>query len=158
MAKKSKHPIDMSTLFSSTSGTLAQIAKKTNSLNKLKDIVRQSCPDLPAQVWQIANFHQNTLVIEVNSAIWGQRLQFERMKICQQLSIITDGQFTHIEIKVAPYRNKSTQSMETQPIPAKSQSIPSATAEQLADIAKDAPEGLKQSLLRLAKLAQNKRP
>lgn len=64
MARKTRKPSDMSELFQSSKGTLAQIAAKTNSLTILSDIVRQTCPDLPADVWHIANFKQKSLVIE----------------------------------------------------------------------------------------------
>jgi len=152
MGHKSKKPMDMSTLFNSTSGTLAQIAKKTNSLSQLADIVRQTCPDLPEEVWQIANFRENKLVIEVNNAIWGQRLQFERMKIAQQLAHVTDNLFTHIEIKVAPYRSKKSYpqvNAEQQ----KTQFISHNTAAQLTEVAENAPQGLKEKLQKLASLA-----
>lgn len=157
MAQKSKKPIDMSILFSETSGTLAQIAKKTNSLKILADIVRQSCPDLPAEVWQIANFTQNTLVIEVNSAIWAQRLQFERVKICQQLSLATDHLFTQVTIKVSPYRSKKCYPTPVSDEKIKTQYISSATALQLSEVAANAPESLKQKLLKLASLADKNR-
>lgn len=157
MAPKSKKPIDMSTLFSETSGTLAQIAKKTNSLKILADIVRQSCPDLPAEVWQIANFTQNTLVIEVNSAIWGQRLQFERVKICQQLANATDNLFTQVSIKVSPYRSQKFYTAPISDDKIKTQYISKDTARQLSEVAEKAPESLKKKLLRLASLADKER-
>ncbi|XQW84419.1 DUF721 domain-containing protein [Thalassotalea piscium] len=153
MAQKSKKPIDMASLFSEASGTLAQITKKTNSLKILADIVRQSCPDLPAEVWQIANFTQNTLVIEVNSAIWAQRLQFERVKICQQLALATDNLFTQVAIKVSPYRNKKFYPTAIPDEVVKSQYISRATANQLSEVAANAPESLKRKLLKLASLA-----
>ena len=106
MARKSKIPTDMSALFNSTSGTLAQIAAKTNSLTILSDIVRQICPDLPEDVWKIANFKGKSIVIEVNSAVWSQRLQFERMNICRELTQVTENEFNQIEIKITPYRTK----------------------------------------------------
>lgn len=155
MARKTKRPIDASSLLNSSGGTLAQIATKTNFLNQLADIVRQICPDLPEQVWHIANFKKQTCVIEVTSAIWSQRLQFERMNICQQLTEVTQGQFNQIEIKIAPYR--STKSYQTVDKGEKTQFISNKTAAQLEDVAKDAPEGLKQSLNRLAQLAQKNR-
>ncbi len=152
MARKTKNPIDASRLLKSSTGTLAQIAAKTNSLTLLADIVRQTCPDLPAQVWHIANFKQNCLVIEVISAIWGQRLQFERVKISQQLAQATHNEFTQIEIKIAPYRNKQ-QTVEK--IPAKkTQFISQQTAAQLNEVAEHAPESLKKKLQQLANLAK----
>ena len=154
MARKTKKPADMSALFQSTTGTLAQIATKTNSLNILADIVRQICPDLPEDAWHIANFKEKSLVIEVKSSVWGQRLQFERNNICTKLSSVTEGAFTQIDIKVSPYRNKVA---PRQPqAPSKTQFISSKTASQLEEVAEGAPEGLKRTLQRLAALA-NKR-
>ena len=148
MARKSKIPTDMSALFNSTSGTLAQIAAKTNSLTILSDIVRQICPDLPEDVWKIANFKGKSLVIEVNSAVWSQRLQFERMNICRELTQVTENQFNQIEIKITPYRTK---------IPAKTvlpeannSTISKKTAAQLLEVAQNAPESLRKKLEKLA--------
>ena len=144
MARKTRKPSDMSELFQSSKGTLAQIAAKTNSLTILSDIVRQTCPDLPADVWHIANFKQKSLVIEVTSAVWSQRLQFERMNICRELAIATDNAFDQIEIKVSPYRNKVTYQTEVkvhEPF-----KISQNTADQLLAIAKNAPESLKKKL------------
>ena len=148
MARKSKQPTDMSSLFQSSKGTLAHIAAKTNSLTLLSNIVRQTCPDLPEDVWNIANFRQNILIIEVNSSVWGQRLQFERMNINKELSLITRGEFTQIEIKVSPYRNKVVE--KTISPPAKTQFISQKTADRLREVAINAPESLKKKLEKLA--------
>ncbi|WP_241242273.1 DciA family protein [Thalassotalea sp. G2M2-11] len=153
MARKTKNPIDASHLLKSSSGTLAQIAAKTNSLTLLADIVRQTCPDLPAEVWHIGNFRQNCIIIEVISSIWGQRLQFERMKICQQLAQATNNDFNQIEIKVSPYRNKQAPINQQTP-EAKTQFISSKTAKQLNEVAENAPESLKRKLQQLARLAK----
>jgi len=154
MARKTKKPSDTSSLMKSSTGTLAQIASKTNSLTILADIVRQTCPDLPAEVWHIANFNKNSIVIEVLSATWSQRLQFERVKISQKLSELTDGNFTQIEIKISPYRNKQFKKVE---LPKSSgQSISLKTAQHLNHIAENAPESLKKKLQKLASLANSK--
>lgn len=152
MARKTKKPQDTSSLMKSSTGTLAQIASKTNSLTIIADIVRQICPDLPEEVWHIGNFKQNIIVIEVISAIWAQRLQFERMKINQNLQDATQGEFTQIEIKVSPYRNK----VEKQPeVPKNIQSsISERTAQQLNEIAENAPDSLKKKLQKLASLSK----
>ena len=151
MARKTRKPADMSDLFQSSKGTLAQIAAKTNSLTILSDIVRQTCPDLPADVWHIANFKQKCLVIEVTSASWSLRLQFERMNICRELAIATDGAFDQIEIKVSPFRNKVTYaSTEKVAEPLK---ISINTAKLLLAVAKNAPESLKRKLEKLAEHA-----
>ncbi|MBA6342351.1 DUF721 domain-containing protein [Colwellia sp. MB02u-10] len=148
MARKSRIPTDMSALFNSTSGTLAQIAAKTNSLTVLSDIVRQICPDLPADVFKIANFKANAIIIEVKSAVWSQRLQFERMNICRELTQVTNNEFNQIEIKITPFRNKVP---EKTVIPnAINSTISAATAADLLKIAATAPESLRKKLEKLA--------
>jgi len=146
----------MSTLFHSTSGTLAQIQVKTNSLSLLSNIVRQICPDLPEDAFNIVNFLQSTLIIEVKSPVWGQRLQFERNNICRQLNDQTQGQFTKIDIKVNPQGHRQTPNQKTyeyiESVNNKSsvQNISTTTASHLLDIAEKAPKGLKEKLQRLA--------
>jgi hypothetical protein len=149
MARKSKIPKDMAALFQLSSGTLAQIKSKTNSLAILADIVRQICPDLPEDAWHIANFRKNTLIIEVKSPVWGQRLQFERTKICQVLIEHTEGQFQQIEIKVNPYHTKKV--ITSNEIKLSSKSMSPNTAKHIMDVANNAPEGLKEKLEKLAK-------
>ena len=152
MARKTRKPSDMSELFQSSKGTLAQIAAKTNSLTILSDIVRQTCPDLPADVWHIANFKQKSLVIEVTSAVWSQRLQFERMNICRELAIATNYVFDQIEIKVSPYRNKIAYQVEEKK--PERLHISQDTANRLLAVAKNAPDSLKKKLEKLALHAQ----
>lgn len=152
MARKSKIPTDMSVLFNSTSGTLAQIATKTNSLTILSDIVREICPDLPEGVWKIANFKKQSLVIEVNSAVWSQRLQFERVNISRELALVTDNQFNQIEIKIVPLRHNMPK--KTVIPEAINSTISKATAIQLLDIAKKAPDSLRKKLEKLAEHAK----
>tara|TARA_R110001583_G_scaffold3965_10_gene23874 strand:- start:4854 stop:5378 length:525 start_codon:yes stop_codon:yes gene_type:complete len=166
MARRPIAPKDMSTLFNSTTGTLAQIQSKTNSLNLLSDIVRQICPDLPEDAFNIANFVQTTLIIEVKSPVWGQRLQFERNIICRELIKQTQGQFLQIEIKVNPQGHRQIPNQQTyQNIPLSNnslstnahlkskgslQSMSASTASHLLEIAQNAPKGLKEKLEKLA--------
>ena len=166
MARRSKIPKDMSILFQSSTGTLAQIKEKTNSLALLSDIVQKICPDLPKDAWHIANFKQNTLILEVNSPVWGQRLQFERYNICRELTLQTQGQFEKIEIKVNPQPH---QKILKTPLPV-STTVPnkvkldnnrlqlsSKVAQQLLNAAENAPKSLKDKLTKLA-LAASKKP
>lgn len=152
MARKSKSPSDMSSLINSNKGTLAYITEKTNSLTILTDIVRQTCPDLPQEVWHIANFSNKSVVINVNSSVWGQRLQFERMKINQRLVEATQGKYSQIEIKVSPNRNilRPTQPQANKKTIVTSSTISEKTASELRSIAQNAPKGLKEKLEKLA--------
>lgn len=173
MARKPKTPINMSSLLKSTTGTLAQIQEKTNSLTILANIVRHICPDLPADAWHIANSRQDTLIVDVKSPAWGQRLQFERNNICNALIQQTNGQFQRIEIKINPQNFRQTRTTLFE----KSQQNTDnkvaielvktnrdnnrvnneITAQQFLDIAKKAPKGLKEKLEKLARVAGSKR-
>ena len=165
MARKSKVPINMSALLQTTTGTLAHIQTKTNSLTILADIVRQICPDLPEDAWHIANCREDTLIIEVKSPVWGQRLQFERNTICNALMSSTDGNFQRIEIKVNPQgfrqqRHEITEKTRAELIkstevrPQQDNAVVNEkTAKQFLDIAKNAPKGLKEKLEKLARVA-----
>jgi len=155
----------MSALLQTTTGTLAQIQTKTNSLTALADIVRQICPDLPADAFHIANCRQDTLIIEVKSPVWGQRLQFERNTICNALMGNTDGHFKKIEIKVNPQgfrqqRHEITEKTRAElmnsvvePVDQSKPVVNEKAAKQFLDIAKNAPKGLKEKLEKLAKVA-----
>jgi len=159
MARRPKVPKDMSTIVSSMTGTLAQIKVKTNSLSQLSDIVRQICPDLPEDAFNITNFTTNTLVIEVKSPVWGQRLQFERNNICTNLNKKTNGQFSQIEIKVNPYGHQQAAkqvSYARKTITPSSQTISANTAKHLREVAEHAPKGLKEKLEKLASIANKK--
>ncbi len=161
MARRPKAPKKLSTIFNSTTGTLAQIQSKTNSLGLLSNIVRQICPDLPEDAFNIVNFVQSTLIIEVKSSVWVARLQFERNTICKELVKQTQGQFSQIEIKVNPqgYRKAPSQStyLNTKNLTNKGsiQSLSKETASHLLEIAENAPKGLKEKLEKLAANALN---
>jgi len=155
----------MSALLQTTTGTLAHIQTKTNSLTILADIVRQICPDLPEDAWHIANCREDTLIIEVKSPVWGQRLQFERNTICNALMSSTDGNFQRIEIKINPQgfrqqRHELTEKTRAELIkstevrPQQDNAVVNEkTAKQFLDIAKNAPKGLKEKLEKLARVA-----
>jgi len=159
MARRPKAPKKLSTIFNSTTGTLAQIQSKTNSLSLLADIVRQICPDLPEDAFNIVNFVQSTLIIEVKSSVWVARLQFERNTICQALVEQTQGQFSQIEIKVNPQGHRKTPNQSTyqsnKPAARQGsvQAISANTAAHLLEISEKAPKGLKEKLEKLAAAA-----
>ncbi len=154
MSRKTKQPLDRSALMQSPQGTLAQITAKTNFLAKLTAIVRQICADIPEQAYQIANFHQDAIVIEVNSSVWGQRLQFERVKIAQALATASQGKFTKIEIKVNPYFARSASQQDN--FNHRYHYISDKAAQHIKQAAEKAPKELKEKLERLINLAKNK--
>jgi hypothetical protein len=70
------------------------------------------------------------------------------MNICRELTQVTDNQFNQIEIKVTPYRTKIP---EKTVIPdAINSTISKATAVQLLEISKKAPDSLRKKLEKLA--------
>ena len=99
---------------------------------------------------KIANFEKNSLIIEVKSPVWAQRLQFERNKICQQLIDVTQGKFDRIDIKVNPFTHKKMIKPSSSPADKSSNLISKSTAMHLEDIAQHAPKGLREKLLKLA--------
>lgn len=160
MSRNSKKPADMSVLFHSSTGTLAQIAKKANSLTKLADIVRQICPDLPEQGYQLGNVKDKTLTIEVANSVWGQRLQFERNRLAQAFSQASQGLISHIDIKVMPFLAHQRRQQENiaEKLAEKRQAsakkvIPAQAGEQLLQAAEHAPASLQAKIARLAALA-----
>ena len=143
-----KAPQDLNSLLKKASGTMADFSTKAQSFKILDDIIRQICPDLPENAWQIANCRDDLVVIEAKSPVWGQRLQFERNNISQQLALQTQGIFRRIEIKINPHGNR--REIVKEPVkPNKSMS--EETAEHIYEVAENAPPGLKEVLLRLAK-------
>ena len=167
MARKSKAPVNMSSLLKSTTGTLAQIKEKTNSLTILANIVKSICPDLPEDSWHVANSRQDKLIIDVKSPAWRQRFQFERDNICNALSQQTGGKYLRIEIKINPQsfrqsrikvddmiKNKNVITTEDKTKVATNKVITNEImAKKFMDIAKNAPKGLKEKLEKLAKVA-----
>jgi hypothetical protein len=143
-----KAPEDLNALLKKTTGSLADFSTKAKSLNILTDIVAQICPDLPEDSWQIANFRDDCVVIEAKSSVWGQRLQFERYNIVQQLVTQTKGSITKIEIKINPYANR--REIKKTPIKAQKQ-MSKFAADHINSVAENAPPGLKEKLLKLAK-------
>lgn len=152
MARHNRKPENLAELFQESYGSLAKIREKTASLANLSDIVRQICPDLPANAWQIANFRQDTVVIEAKSSVWGQRLQFERNNIGKALSEATSSQYSSIDIKVNPYGNKKTIKQEDI-IVKPTKYLSESSALHIKSIAENAPKGLKEKLEKLAKHA-----
>lgn len=145
-----KDPEDLTDLLKKASGNIADFSTKAKSLKILTDIVRQICPDLPENAWLIANCREDLVIIEAKSPVWGQRLQFERNNIAQQLAIQTQGIFSKIEIKVNPYNNRRP---IVKPVAKPLKHMSQSTAEHISDVAENAPPGLKAVLLRLAKHA-----
>ncbi|TKB47682.1 DUF721 domain-containing protein [Thalassotalea mangrovi] len=155
MSRIEKTPQDLANLLSQSSGNLAGFGAKAKTLQSLNTIIAEICPDIPEEIWQVANCRQETVVLEVKSAVWGQRLQFERNRICQHLAQQSQGQLTRLELKINPYGHQ--RQTET-PAPKKPSEQPGKhmsmhTAEQLNMVAEHAPQGLKEKLQKLARHA-----
>ncbi|WP_371188145.1 DUF721 domain-containing protein [Thalassotalea maritima] len=149
-----KAPQDLQSLLQNASNSMASISVKAQSLQILAQIVRQTCPDLPEKAWQIANCRDDLVVIEAKSAVWGQRLQFERNNIAKQLQLQTHGIFQRIDIKVNPHGVKR----EAEPVKVEKpkKSMSQQSADELLKVAESAPPGLKEKLLKLASHVKKK--
>ncbi|MFD2164967.1 DUF721 domain-containing protein [Thalassotalea euphylliae] len=151
MFRNNKKPSELASLLTKSSGTLAQINQKTNFLKKIDLIVRQTCPDLPEDTWQIANIKNETVVIEVRSAVWSQRLQFEKNNIALQLAYASEGAINQVQLKVSPFSHAYGQPIKEEDKPKKHMSR--HTAEQLEQVAASAPKSLQEKIRKLAKHA-----
>ncbi|WP_226960770.1 DUF721 domain-containing protein [Thalassotalea sp. LPB0316] len=127
---------------------MAHIATKTNSLASLSDTVKEICPDIPDDAWHLGNIKGDTIVIEVKSSVWSQRFQFERFSLAQAFNQQTNGAISRIDISVMPFLNKAEIKQPVLDKPKKQMSVQSAS--ELIEVAKNAPEGLRQKLEKLA--------
>ncbi|WP_394172659.1 DUF721 domain-containing protein [Thalassotalea litorea] len=155
MSRIEKTPQDLAKLISESSGSLAGFSAKAKTLQSLTSIIANICPDIPEEIWQVANCRQETVILEVKSAVWGQRLQFERNRICQQISQASDGQLTKLELKINPYGHQrdAEPDVHAPPVQKTSKHMSKNTAEQLNMVAKNAPAGLQEKIRKLARHA-----
>ncbi|TLU66731.1 DUF721 domain-containing protein [Thalassotalea litorea] len=155
MSRIEKTPQDLAKLIAESSGSLAGFSAKAKTLQSVNSIIAAICPDIPEEIWQVANCRQETVILEVKSAVWGQRLQFERNRICQQLSQASQGQLTKLELKINPFGHQRPDEAQARKEATKktSKHMSKHTAEQLNMVANNAPAGLQEKIRRLAQHA-----
>ena len=149
MPRFNEKPEDLNELLNESKGPLANIAHKSQFLQKLTSIIQQICPDLPQESFRLANITQHSIVIEAKSPAWGQRLQFERNNILRELNSLESFKATQLEIRVTPFGFEAPKK-EIKP---KKQMSPEV-AEQLMQVAESAPKSLREKLEKLAKHAK----
>ncbi|UTM57706.1 DciA family protein [Photobacterium sp. CCB-ST2H9] len=129
---------------------LGNIQQRAMALHKLNSQVQQylSC----AQACRVSNYRQGILVIEVASAAWSMRLNYERNQLINRLREHTLPKLQDIQISINP-------SLAAEPIQAdktpvlKRKPISERAAQSLMETAQDAPAKIKARLERLAALA-----
>lgn len=130
---------------------LGNIQQRAMALHKLNMQVQQhlNC----AQLCRVSNYRQGILVIEVASAAWSMRLNYERNQLMQRLREHMLPQLQDIRVSVNPalaattVKTNSTSVLKRKPISQKA-------AQSLLETAQDAPAKIKARLERLAALAQ----
>ncbi len=111
----------------------AQLQQQTSQTGKLQQALLDATdPALHSQI-RVANMRSGTLVIEVASAVWATRLQYERLEILSQLRRNGFPMLSSIELKVNPLMAKISreQPQHTKQLSAKASDHLNALADSL---------------------------
>lgn len=135
---------------------LGNIQQRAVALGKLNNAVKQhlAC----AEHCRVSNYRQGTLILEVSSAAWSMRLNYERNTLMSKLRAQLLPNLVNIEIKVNPALAAAvTQPADKTPDIVQKPISPQA-AQYLRHTAQGASDKVKARLERLAALAakQNK--
>lgn len=133
------------------SGVLPKLTERAELLLYLDKTVKAMLSGPVCSQLTVANFRQNTLVIETSTAAWAARLNFQKAQLLQRLQSEALPMLTAIEVKVNP----SLIARETKPNVSHRQ-ISETAASHLADLAETTGGSLGQKLKRLAALASRK--
>ncbi|MCH1920671.1 DciA family protein [Shewanella sp. A3A] len=133
------------------SGALPELTERAELLLYLDKTVKAMLSGPVCAQLTVANFRQNTLVIETSTAVWAARLNFQKAHLLQQLQSEALPMLTAIEVKVNP----TLIAREVKPnLPHRQ--ISETTAAHLTDLAESTGGSLGQKLKRLAALASRK--
>ena len=96
-----KLPHDLSQLLN-VSGKLPEIKEKAELLLRLDQLIKQQLQGpITAQI-KVANLRESTLVVEVSSAAWAARLNFQKAQLLLQLQNVALPMLSTIDVKVNP--------------------------------------------------------
>lgn len=133
---------------------LGNIQQRAVALGKLNNAVKQhlAC----AEHCRVSNYRQGTLILEVASAAWSMRLNYERNTLMRKLRAQLLPNLTNIEIRVNPALAASILRPEDKAPDIVQKPISPLAAQYLIHIAQDAPAKVKARLERLAALSAKK--
>ncbi|CRK85453.1 Putative protein of unknown function (DUF721) family protein [Candidatus Providencia siddallii] len=142
-----------------SSKILQNIQHNINVIIELNNIVNNLLPFEIRQVCRVVNYRNNVILIEVPTAVWLFRFNYEKKNIFFVLKKTILPSLSLINIKINPnliLKTKNTSinviyNQKTKII--KTQKISTKTAKQLLMLAKKSPKCLKEKFERLAALA-----
>ncbi|MGF1692828.1 DUF721 domain-containing protein [Photobacterium kagoshimensis] len=134
--------------------TLGNIQQRAVALAKLNEAVKQhlNC----AEHCRVSNYRQQTLIIEVSSANWSMRLNFERNTLMNKLREQLLPQLKQIDIKVNPSLAADFERKQHKAPDIIRKPITEKAAGYLLYTAQHAPDKVKARLERIAALAKRR--
>ncbi len=139
-----KLPQDLSQLLT-VSGRLPELKEKAELLLRLNHLVKQQLSGPVIEQIKVANFRQDTLIIEVSSSTWAARLNFQKINLLHKLQREALPMLTAIDVKVNPRMQSYTSNSE--PVYAK---LSLTAASHIEALAEHTEGSLRQKLKRLA--------
>ncbi|KZN29523.1 hypothetical protein N480_07305 [Pseudoalteromonas luteoviolacea S2607] len=151
MAKNRFNPKPLSELAPKWSDKLSNYVEKAQDINSLQAPLAQALGPILSKKCRVANYAQGTLYIEASSATLATRLGYLKMEILsafRQSGLHDCGQ---IKITSNPEAQQRLQRVtEPSSAPKNNPGLSQATANQLSQLAENAPPGLREKLLKLA--------
>ncbi|UJF19615.1 DciA family protein [Vibrio sp. SS-MA-C1-2] len=134
---------------------LANIQQRAVALAKLNKTMLKHLPPEAQAYCHIANYRNNTLIIEVASSAWLTRLNYQRLDLISKLRYSDLPSLVSIELKINPsLMNQTVIKKQTEK---KREPISEQSAEYLRMVAENAPEKIKVRLERIAAMSQKKK-
>ncbi|MDO6706452.1 DUF721 domain-containing protein [Photobacterium sp. 1_MG-2023] len=131
--------------------TLGNIQQRAIALHKLNSKV-QACLQC-AQACRVSNYRQGVLIIEVASAAWSMRLNYERNQLIKQLREQMLPQLQDLKVTINPSLAADPPKASQTPV-LKRKPISDKAAAALLKTAQDAPAKIKARLERIAALSK----
>ena len=106
-----KLPQDLSQLLT-FSGRLPELKEKAELLLRLDHVVKQQLTGPLIKQVKVANFREDTLIIEVSSSTWAARLNFQKASLLLKLQSEALPMLSVIDVKVNPRMHSYTPNAE----------------------------------------------
>jgi hypothetical protein len=159
MAKNRYAPKQLNELMEKWSDKMVSYTEKSLAMAQWQTCLEHAVGPVLIKKCRVGNYHDGTLVIEAASATLATRLNFLKMDIlsqfrsagmieCAQVKVITNPE---AQQRLTPKRNERLSSIKQN----SNQMMSEQTAQQLIEIARDAPPGLQAKLLKLAQHGKN---
>lgn len=136
----------------SSNDTLKKIQEKACEILALQRVINTILPPGVEQHCRVANINNNVLIIEAASAAVKMRLDYDRLNILNQARHSGYAKLMGIEVKINPAIYRQQRQPETK---IKRKPISENAANNLLQIAANAPDKIKKRLERIAELSKS---